>query len=169
MKQVYRLGKRFQNGLKLCYALVLAVVFVFYFIYRAWLGTAFPDFVGTPLACIFLLLGALFVFLVSKGGRWLYNGIWYEVTDESLVYVSGKNRRVYRWTEFQKAELARFQDMLPLPVEFTVAEQKVTLNQSVDSIYDLALQILERIRDTAEIDPKIQSHIELWGDLRGRK
>ena len=165
MQQVFRLGKRYQKSKLLCQVLVEILVLCFYFIYRALLMEQFPDFVGLPLAMIFVGVGALFFWLISRIYNWIGQKIYYEITDDALIAVSGNRRNVYRWKDFKSAGLARWDTMSPLAVEFQVAGKKVTLNQYTDGIFDLVESILPRIQSHAEISSALRSRIETMKDL----
>jgi len=160
MNKVFLAGNRFAKMRNLSVVANCLVVFVFYFIYRYLLETSFPNFVGTPLLVVFLLVCAGIVKLTLVITGKIRDNIRYELTADALVIGKGKTERRYKWSAFQSAHLdeTRLRDILP--VYFMVGEERLTLNQYVDNIYELAYQMIRRVESHATIDPELRKRAD---------
>jgi len=160
MNKVFLVGNRFAKMRNLSVVANCLVVFVFYFIYRYLLETSYPNFVGVPLVLIFLLICAGIVKLTLVITGKMRDNICYELTADSLVIGKGKTERRYKWTAFKSAELddTKLRDILP--AYFMVGEERLTLNQYVDEIYELAYQMIRRIESHATIDPELRKRAD---------
>lgn len=164
MEKRYRIGRRFRKLKYLSVAVNGSIVFVFYFIYRFVFGEAFPDFVGAPLALVFLLLGVLAARVTVFVADRYASGVEYRVTEAGLYERAGRREELYKWEDFSGAKLQEFQFRGVLPVEFQIAGRPMMLNQYVDGLSELTAEIFARIAPYAPLDPELVKRAE---DLRG--
>lgn len=164
MNYTFRIGKRFLKTKYLCTIVNTSVVAVFYFIYRHILADAFPDFVGAPLALIFLSIGLVVVKLTLWIANKYASSISYQVTEDGLIVVQGRLERLLPWTSFTAARLRPYSLWGIVPVEFQLEGKTLILNQYTDELCQLTGLILEHIRKYAEIDPAAEQRSQ---DLLG--
>ena len=164
MNKTYRIGRRFR---KMQYASVVVnclVVFAFYFIYRFIFEEVFPQFVGGPMALVFLFLGVVVSRLTLYFSGKYAAGVRYTVTAEGLAAVQGKKEHLYRWEDFSGAKLEEFRFRGVFPVVFQIAGKAIMLNQYVDDLCGLTCEIFEKIAPYAALAPDLAKRAE---DMRG--
>ena len=164
MDKTYRIGLRYR---KMQYASVVVnclIVFAFYFVYRFVFEGVFPQFVGAPLALVFLLLAAVVARLTLTFTNRYAAGVAYTLTAEGLRYRSGKRESLYRWADFSGAKLVEYQFRGVFPVEFQVEGKPMMLNQNVDGLCELTCKIFERISDHVRLEPEL---VKRAADMRG--
>lgn len=160
MNRKFKPGKRLMKMKNLAIIACLLIVFVFYFIYRYLFQASFPQFVGLPMAILFVLFGVL----VYKAVTWFYNkyaeGTYYIVTDDALVVGMGKTEKKYSWNKFKKARLNMNALRSVCPVVFQIGEEELKVNQYVEDIYELVSRILQRIEPYAEIEEELKQRTQ---------
>lgn len=160
MEKTYRIGRRFR---KLQYVSVVVnclIVFGFYFIYRFIFADASPQFVGAPLALLFVLLGAVVARLTLSAWKKYAASIRCVLTENGLRVVQGKRELFYRWEEFSGAKMQEFRFHGAFPVVFQVAGNSVMLNQYLDDLCGLTCEVFEQIAPYAQLDPALVKRAE---------
>lgn len=164
MEKTYRIGRRFRKLQYVSVAVNCLIVFGFYFIYRFIFEGMAPQFVGAPLALLFLLLGVIAARLtLSLSGKYAA-GVRCVLTEDGLRVEQGKRKRFYRWEDFSGAKLEEFRFRGVFPVVFQIAGTPVMLNQHLDDLCGLTCEIFERIAPYARLDPELIKRAE---DMRG--
>lgn len=164
MEKTYRIGRRFRK-LKVISAVVnCLIVFGFYFIYRFLFEDLSPQFVGAPLALLFVLLGAVVARLTLNMWDKYAAGVRCALTEDGLRVTQGKTEQLYRWEAFSGAKMREFRFSGVFPVEFQIAGKPVMLNQYLDGLCELTCEIFERIAPYARLDPELIQRAE---NLRG--
>ena len=153
-KTVFVAGNRFNKMRNVCILANCAVVFVFYFIYRYLMLDSMPNFANGPLLVIFIVLGVVIAKVTQIVGDKIKAAIRYEIAPEYLIVSSGKGQMRFPWKNFTEVGYDKFKMREICPVYFTIAGEKLTLNQYVDDIYDLVYQIVEKVPQ-AEVDPEV--------------
>ena len=153
-KNVFVAGRRFDKMKNVCVLANSVVVFTFYFVYRYLLEPTYPDFVGAPLAAIFLLIEAAVIVLTNKVGAKIKAKIRYEIKPEYLEISSGKSVQRFPWANFTEAKFDQYRLRDIFAVSFMVGGTELTINQYVDDIYELVHQILQHT-DMKKIDPEV--------------
>lgn len=168
MKTEFGVGKRFGFVRGLALAINSFLVFGFYFIYRYLFEDVMPGFVGLPLAAIFLAVE----FGVVKFTLWAMEkyrqSIGYRITQDCLIYGSGKTEQRYYWKDFTGADLnavGSYRFGTVLPIRFFMGEKTVELNQYTADIYNLAGQILDRISPYAEVSQELKQQMRAMSGI----
>lgn len=164
MEKTYRIGRRFRKLQYVSVAVNCLIVFGFYFIYRFIFEDIWPQFVGAPLALLYVLLGAVAARLTLSLSDKYAAGVRYTPVEEGLHAVEGKKEQFYRWEEFSGARLEEFRFRGVFPVVFQIAGKSVMLNQHVDGLCELTCEIFERIAPYAQLNPELVKRAE---DMRG--
>ncbi len=155
MQSTFTIGRRLSKYKYLSAAVNTFIIFTFYFIYRYLFGASFPQFTGTPLALIFVILGLV----VAKITLWAFGkyaaAVSYQLTQSGLLVRNGSVERLYRWEDFRSAQLrdGSFQNVFP--VEFQVGNESLMLNQHLDGLCCLTYEIFLRIQDHTSLDPQL--------------
>ena len=164
MEKTYRIGRRFRK-LKYISAIVnCLIVFGFYFIYRFVFEDTAPQFVGAPLALLFVLLCAVTARLTLNAWDKYAASVRCVPAEDGLHVMQGKREQFYRWEEFSGAKMQEFRFHGAFPVVFQVAGNSMMLNQQLDDLCGLTCEIFERIAPYARLDPELVKRAE---DLRG--
>ncbi len=112
------------------------------------------------MAIIFLLLALLLTILMGKMAGGLQEAIRYEITEDTLIVSSGKNKRLYPWKNFRRVQYLSHRVWDICPVSFDVAGENLTINQYVDHLDELVLAILQHLEAGVEIDEEVRQR---WG------
>lgn len=161
MQKKYVLGKRFATMRFLCVLAELLVIVIFYFIYRALFGTAMPGLVGAPLAALFASVAILVMWVTVLFLRRYSETFWYEVTGDGLRMSRGRVVRFYPWKDFKAAKLDHFKTRAMMPVVFETAAGPLTLDQSIEHVYELTLDVLRHIQGSADLSTELRDRLHM--------
>ncbi|MBR4578086.1 MAG: hypothetical protein IKO22_00585 [Oscillospiraceae bacterium] len=169
MKHVYTAGRRLSVVKTLSTVVNCAVVFVFYFIYRFLFAESAPNFVGWPLAAVFVAFAILVVFLTLKLWERYGDAIQYKVTADALLVGKGEKTKKYPWNRFAWIEMrsdTAFHFEAVFPAIFHMKEETLVINHYVGDSYGLAGEIVEHIQDQVTIPPELRRQISAMRGLR---
>ncbi|MEA4934111.1 MAG: hypothetical protein VB071_11130 [Lawsonibacter sp.] len=163
MEQIFPVGKRFKALTALSVLLNIAVVCVFYLIYRYLLAASHPVFANTPLLLIFVGIAVLVVKATLSVSKRYAEKICCRIGKQELIVGNGATERRYPWKTFTSVQMDSTREYrlgTVVPVSFGVGEDLLTLNQHVGDLYGLTDEIIRHIEPYVSVDPELKKQIE---------
>ncbi|MBQ0026593.1 MAG: hypothetical protein KBS79_04405, partial [Lachnospiraceae bacterium] len=154
----YVIGDKINRLKKLANGILIALLFLFYFIYQA-LFQAINLQNPTAYALVLIgIMGALAYFILKKFLAYYKNAVSYEVDDESVTLINGKIKRRFCWNEFAKADFDYAAMFTVAAVRFKLKDGKAfTVNKYIDGHMMLTYEILKHIEGIADMDKDLIS------------
>lgn len=163
----FHMGRRLTLLRNLGFVGIIAVSFVFYFIYDYVLIPSFPQFKGAPLAAIFATVDLLLCYTLHRLIKHYRVSNYYQVFPDRLVHNNGRGgAREYNWRDFSEAYRDKMQLNAYCPITFIVKGERLKLNQYTEDIYDLALSILDHIAPYLELDEELRRQVAAMANPR---
>ena len=145
--KTYTAGRRFDALMYLSLFLNECAVFLFYFIYRYVFRST-----GIHLVILFVAVGLLIGWLTLHYGRQMKANTCYRVTDEALIVKSAGAEKRYPWKSFTQARVKELNIFERYPVYFVAGGERLELSQTLDDIYGLGWEMLQRMPAEAVSD-----------------
>lgn len=157
MGRTYKLGKRFHRVKYVCIVAEMLVMYAFHFIYQL----CFPNFNQFALGVGFAAAAVLIAFATYHLLNWCADHLWYQITDEGLSVCRGGKVKVYPWSDFKAAGVETINILDRLPVYFLLQSgQRLHLEQYIEGLGSLTVDILERIKDHADISETLVERLK---------
>ena len=151
------MGSRFAKYQVLAYVLCTVLIVGFLFIY----DYVFPDFGMTRFVATFAFIEVAVMLLIKRAGDWVQKNFYYEIGENALFMVSGKNRVTFPWKDFSSVRLNDFDFGNLCPFEYVVAGKKMQVNQYLDNPWDLNCYIMDNIRPYVKIDEELYHQTDI--------
>lgn len=153
MQHRYYMGKSFGRAAVVTYSVSVAIFILGCIVYSLYFVNVSKD----VWVAIFSIVCVAVLLLERKLFRGARAAIYYELSDEGLLYRGIKNmKKLYRWEDFTQIETERFVYDRLCNIRFTCGGETFIINKYIEDPCGLACEIMDRIEPYVSVNPEIK-------------
>lgn len=166
MPRTFRVGKRLQRLQILAYIMLTLEVAFFYLVYLYILADSYPQFAGTFLLMVFLIIECAIIFCTRLFFEKYREKVSCTVDEKGVTIRNMLGSLTMPWEDFEAVDNRVFGGRHPCPIRFTVKGREFMPNQYLQDIAVLDTLILDKIRGQVTVSEDVEKALEAYRVLK---